>query len=128
MAKLNTLINTKINQDTVSIQGVDIPVIFTMESMEYIQEAYGEDYALFEAKLNAMMTRDVVHATGDNLKIIRSLIYAMVRSGGTECTLQELTNAIPFKDISGVYDTVFKIFQSQNFQEEDLNKIVNTKK
>lgn len=99
-----------------------------MESMEYVQEAYGKSYAQFEADMNKMMRKGQVRMGKKELKLIRSLIYAMVRSGGTECTLSELEGSIPFYDIVNVYDTAMSVFLRQNFQEADVKLIKDEKK
>ncbi|CAD5902451.1 hypothetical protein [Carnobacterium maltaromaticum] len=128
MAKLSDLVNVNINIDYLTIQGQQVPIMFSMESMEYVQEAYGKSYAQFEADMNKMMRKGQVRMGKKELKLIRSLIYAMVRSGGTECTLSELEGSIPFYDIVNVYDTAMSVFLRQNFQEADVKLIKDEKK
>ena len=40
---------------------------------------------------------------------MRSLIYAMMRSGGTECTPTEVKNSIPLYDLPDIFKVVFNI-------------------
>ena len=47
---------------------------------------------------------------GENeAKLMRSLIYAMMRSGGTECTPTEVKNSIPLYDLPDIFKVVFNI-------------------
>ena len=59
---------------------------------------------------------------------MNALIYAMVRSGGTDCTLHELEGAIPLQDLPGVFEVILPIFNNQFFQPEDAKKIKTEKK
>lgn len=128
MARLSDLVNVNINRDEIKIQGVSIPVIFTMKSFPFVEEAYGKAYHLFEKDINKMLTTGTVVLGKKETKLMYSLIYAMVKSGGTECTPYELENSIPIADLEGIFQTVLDIFNRQNFQTEDMEKIKTEKK
>lgn len=49
MAKLKDLLPKVSKQETITIQGVEIPIAFTMKSMDYVQEAYGKSFAGFQS-------------------------------------------------------------------------------
>mgnify|MGYP001394842324 CR=1 FL=1 len=122
MAKLSDLVNVNINRDKIIIQGAEIPISFSMETMEFIGDGYDSDYAIFEAELNAMMHQEKVRLDRKSLKIMRTLIYGMVRSGGTECTPKELDNSIPLSQVVNVFEVCLDLFQRQNFDDKDLKK------
>lgn len=125
MARLKDLVDVNLNVDHIKIQNESIPINFGMDAMEYIADIYGEDYSVFEKDLNTeFVGKEVIQANRKNMKIIRSLIYGMVRSGGTECTPEELQTAIPFSQVTDVYQTCLNVFMSQNFEEQDLKKSV----
>jgi hypothetical protein len=128
MARLSDLVNVNINRDTIKIQGVDIPVIFTMKSFPFVEEAYGKPYHIFEKDLNRMLQKGTVKLGKNETRLMSALIYAMVRSGGTECTPKELEGSIPISDLSGVFQTVLNIFNNQMFQKEDIDKMKTEKK
>lgn len=128
MAKLKDLVNVNINRDTIKIQGVDIPVIFTMQSFPLVEEAYGKPYHIFEKDINRMLRKGRITLGKNEMRLMHALIYAMVRSGGTECTPKELEGAIPMNDLPGIFQTVLNIFNNQQFQKEDMEKIKTEKK
>lgn len=128
MAKLSDLVNVNINRDTIQIQGVSIPVIFTMKSFPYIEEAYGKPYHIFEKDINRMLQKGRLTLGKKEVRLMNALIYAMVRSGGTDCTPSEIENAIPLSDLPDIFKTVFNIFNNQMFQKEDMDKIKTEKK
>lgn len=128
MAKLSDLVNVNINRDTIKIQGVDIPVIFTMKSFPYVEEAYGKPYHIFERDLNRMLQKRKIRFGKNEIRLMSALIYAMVRSGGTECTPKELEGSIPLSDLPNIFQIVLNIFNSQMFQKEDADKIKSEKK
>lgn len=128
MAKLRDLVNVNINRNTIKIQGVDIPVIFTFESFPYLEEAYGKGYHLFEDDLNRMMKRGKITMGKNEIKLMNALIYAMIRSGGTDATVHEVKNSIPLSDLPDIFETVIKIFNNQIFQQSDDEKIKREKK
>lgn len=77
------------NSAVVTIQGIEFPIAFTMETMEYIADIYNGDYSQFEADTNAMLAKkdgkiSSANLTPSDLKIMRSLIYGMLRTGGLE--------------------------------------------
>ncbi|WAA10842.1 hypothetical protein [Fervidibacillus albus] len=128
MAKLRDLVNVNINRDVIKIQGVEIPVIFTMKSFPYLEEAYGKPYHVFERDLNRMLSKGRVKLGKNEIRLMSALIYAMVRSGGTECTPKEIEGAIPMSDLPDIFQTVLNIFNNQMFQKEDMEKIKTEKK
>jgi len=128
LAKLSDLVNVNINRDTIQIQGVSIPVIFTMKSFPYIEEAYGKPYHIFEKDINRMLQKGRLTLGKKEVRLMNALIYAMVRSGGTDCTPSEIENAIPLSDLPDIFKTVFNIFNNQMFQKEDMDKIKTEKK
>lgn len=128
MAKLRDLVNVNINRNVIKIQGVEIPVIFTFKSFPYLEEAYGKPYHIFEKDLNRMMKKGRVTLGKNEVRLMNALIYAMVRSGGTECTLEELEGAIPLNDLPGVFEVILPIFNRQIFQADDAKKIKSEKK
>ncbi|WLR54285.1 hypothetical protein LC048_17820 [Mesobacillus subterraneus] len=128
MAKLSDLVNININRDSINIQGVTIPVIFTFKSFPYIEEAYGKPYHVFEKDINQMMKKKTITMGKNEVRLMNALIYAMVKSAGTDCTPFEIENSIPLHDLPGVFQTVLNIFSNQNFQKADMEKIKSEKK
>lgn len=128
MTKLRDLVNVNINRDTITIQGVEIPVIFTMKSFSFVEEAYGKPYHVFEKDINRMLQKGKVTLGKNEIRLMNALIYAMVRSGGTDCTAHELENSIPLSDLPGIFEVAFEIFNRQNFQASDMEKIKSEKK
>ncbi|HDX9641475.1 TPA: hypothetical protein ACGXMH_002321 [Bacillus mobilis] len=113
MARLSDLVNVNANKNTIKIQGVDVPAIFSMQSLGYVEEAYGKPYHVFEKDINRMLKNGSFKLGKNESKLMRALIYAMVRSGGTECTPTEIENAIPLRDIPGIFEVVSDIFINQ---------------
>lgn len=116
------------NSATVTIQGVEFPISFTMQTMEFIADVYGGDYSQFESDMNAMLSKKEGQISSANLspsdlKIMRALIYAMLRTGGLE---EDPETIFKFLGMSGevlsAYSTCMEIFASQTFQVEDLKK------
>ncbi|PEZ05564.1 hypothetical protein CN326_13960 [Bacillus sp. AFS018417] len=128
MARLSDLVNVEININKIKIQGVEIPVIFTFESFPYVEEAYGKSYHEFEKEMNEMLGKGSFSLGEKEAKLMRSLIYAMVRSGGTECTPTEIKHAIPLYDVPDIFAVVYEIFSGQNFQRSDMEKLKQEKK
>ena len=128
MAKLSDLVNININRDTIKIQGVAIPVMFTFKSFPHIEEVYGKTYAAYEKDLNDMMIDGKVILDKKAIKIMNCLIYAMIKSAGTDCTLYEIENSIPVSDLPAIFQTTLNIFNNQNFQDSDMEKIKSEKK
>lgn len=128
MANLKDLINVNINRDTITIQGVDFPILFDMQSFAYITESYGKPYHIFENDINNMLKNGKVKLHHKELRICHSLIYALIRSGGTHTTPEELRGAIPLNDLQNIFQKVLDVYQMQNFQKTDLNKLKNGSK
>ncbi|HDR8449106.1 TPA: hypothetical protein QC311_002241 [Bacillus cereus] len=128
MARLSDLVNVNINLNKIKIQGVDIPVIFTFESFPYVEESYGKEYHEFEKEMSDMMKKGQFSLGEKEAKLMRSLIYAMIRSGGTECTPSEMKSAIPLYDLPDIFQVVFQIFSGQTFQYSDMEKLKKEKK
>lgn len=128
LAKLKDLVNVNINSDVIQIQGVDIPIKFTMETFAHIGDNYKGGYTKFEKDMNKMLSSKNTKLIGGNVTIMRLLVYGMVRSGGTECTLEELENSIAINELVSVYQKALSIFAGQNFQSEDMKRIKSGKK
>lgn len=128
MAKLSDLVNININRETIIIQGVEIPVMFTFKSFPYVEEAYGKPYEVFEKELNDMMKDGKVILDKKAIRIMNCLIFAMIKSAGTDCTLYEIENAIPVSDLPAIFQVALNIFNNQNFQDSDMKKIKKEKK
>ncbi|MBC2140142.1 hypothetical protein [Listeria innocua] len=128
MAKLKDLVNVNINSDVIQIQGVDIPIKFTMETFAHIGDNYEGGYTKFEKDMNKMLSAKNTELIGGNITIMRLLVYGMVRSGGTECTLEELEDSIVVNELVSVYQKALSIFAGQNFQSEDMKRIKSGKK
>ncbi|HDR7876502.1 hypothetical protein [Bacillus mobilis] len=128
MSRLSDLVNVEININKIKVQGVELPVIFTFESFPYVEESYGKSYNEFEKEMNQMLEKGSFSFGEKEAKLMRSLIYAMVRSGGTECTPLEIKNAIPLYDIPDIFRVVFDIFNGQNFQHADMEKLKKDEK
>lgn len=116
------------NSAVVTIQGAEFPISFTMQTMEFIADVYGGDYSQFESDMNAMLYKkegkiSSANLSPSDLKIMRALIYAMLRTGGLE---EDPETIFKFLGMSGevlsAYSTCMEIFASQTFQVEDLKK------
>ena len=128
MARLSDLINININRNTIKIQGVDIPVIFTFKSFPYVEEAYGKSYGAFEKDLNSMLKKGKVNLGEKEINLMNALIFAMIRSGGTDTTIAEVENAIPLADLPDIFEVAFDLFNNQIFQDADQEKVKQEKK
>lgn len=128
MARLSDLVNVNINRNKVKIQGVELPVVFTMESFAFVEEAYGTSYEQFEKDVNRMLKKGQLVLGKKETKLMNALIYAMVRSGGTQCTPYELRNSIPLSDLPNIFSVALELFNNQHFQVEDMEKIKTEKK
>lgn len=127
MAKLKDLIDTKNGSKTITIQEVKIPVTFNMGTLEYVADAYGKSFSQFEKDLNILMKRKTVQMGNKEIKLVNSLIYGIVRSGGTETTLEELTNSIGFNEIQSVWSDAMDVFNDGYFQQDDVSKLKDNK-
>ena len=56
-----------------------------------------------------------------------ALIYGMVRSGGTECTLQEIRGSIKVTELQDIFQKVLDIFNEQDFQQKDIDRLRQSK-
>lgn len=136
MAELSELIDTGRTNNAITLHGigkggsdVELPVMFTMGTLDYVAEAYGKSFAQFEKDMNKMMGKPIL-MQGKELKVLNALIYGVVRSGGTETTPDELARIIPFGDMTSVAETVMAVFNASYFQSKDVAKLkdVETKK
>ncbi|ANY29977.1 TPA: hypothetical protein ACGXMH_004552 [Bacillus mobilis] len=128
MARLSDLVNVNINVNAIKIQKVEIPVVFTFESFPYLEEAFGKPYHEFQKEMNDMLETGTVTMGKREIRLMYILIYTMMRTGGTECTLEEVKGSIPLNDLPGVFQSVFEIFNNQDFQDEDMEKLKQEKK
>lgn len=128
MARLRDLVNVNINQDTIKIQGVDIPVLFSFKAFPFLEQAYGKPYHIFEKDINKMLEKKNVTMGRNESKLMNALIYAMVRAGGTECTPKELEASIPLTDLPNIFQAALNIFNNQYFQATDSQKLKQEKK
>ncbi|EOA7237855.1 hypothetical protein ACYKX7_002437 [Enterococcus hirae] len=116
------------NSDTVTIQGVEFPISFTMQTMEFIADVYGGDYSQFESDMNAMLYKkegkiSSANLSPSDLKIMRALIYAMLRTGGLDENPETIFKFLGMSgEVLSAYSTCMEIFASQTFQVEDLKK------
>lgn len=116
------------NTRKVAIQGHEFPVTFTMETMEYIADIYDGDYSEFENDMNAMLKKSDGKLTSRNLspsdlKIMRSLIYGMLRTGGLDENPKTIFQFLGMNgDVLSAYAACMEIFSAQTFQVEDIKK------
>ncbi|WYJ89238.1 hypothetical protein A5888_000957 [Enterococcus sp. 9E7_DIV0242] len=96
--------------------------------MEFIADCYAGDYSIFEKDMNAMLEKSSGRLTSGSLasgdlKIMRSLIYGMLRTGGLEENVETIMALLGMgNDVLKVYATCMEIFTNQAFQVEDLKK------
>lgn len=130
MPKLSNLVNTKLNRETILIQGQEIPVSFTMKTFPILENAYGKPYKIFEAEMNHMMTKDngKVSLGNNEVRLMYSLIYSMMRTAGIDCTMAEVEGSIGIHDLQGIFQVVLNIFNNQNFQNKDMSRLKTEKK
>lgn len=128
MTKLSNLITIGINQDTIEIQGVSIPIVLNFKAFAFIAEAYGKEYHEFERALNKTLKEGNVEINERNTHLMNVLIYGMVRAAGTECTLKEIETSIPLVELPAIFQRALVIFNAQYFQSDDAAKIKNEKK
>lgn len=128
--ELKNLINVNINRDTITIQNVSLAILFDMESFAFVSEAYGKPYGVFESDMKKMLKNKGKVTLGQKeLRIMNSLIYAMVKSGGTNCTFDEIRGGVPINDLEQIFQKVLDVFQQQDFQKSDLERLkTDTKK
>lgn len=116
------------NSRKVIIQGHGFPVVFTMETMEYIADVYDDDYSQFETAMNSMLRKKENQINSGNLsasdlKIMRALIYGMLRTGGLEESPETIFKFLGLNsEVLSAYAACMEIFADQTFQVEDLKK------
>ncbi|MCQ6405537.1 hypothetical protein NPM08_33480, partial [Bacillus cereus] len=64
--------------------------MLTFEYFPYVDEGFGTPYHEFEKEMNDMIAKGQFSLAENEAKLMRALIYEMLRSGGTECTLDEI--------------------------------------
>ncbi|EAF6235971.1 hypothetical protein ASB83_14940 [Listeria monocytogenes] len=113
---------------TVTIRGHEFPISLTMETMEYIAEVYDDDYSKFEEDMNAMIKKSDGTISSKNLKpsdlkIMRTLIYSMLKTGGLDESPETMFRFIGMGgSVVEAYAACMEVFSEQNFQVEDLKK------
>ena len=131
MAKLSDYginIDNLENSAVVNIQGKDFPIALTMETLEYIADIYGGDYSKFEDDMNDMISRsngelNSSTLTPADLKIMRTLIYGMLKTGGLDENSDTIFKFLGMNNsVLNIYSVCMQIFSSQTFQVEDLKK------
>ncbi|WP_461213871.1 hypothetical protein [Lacticaseibacillus sp. GG6-2] len=122
MARLSELV--KLRETTyLTIQGVKVPAMFTFDSINAIESAYGQGYKKFERDLNAMMKYHTINIRDKKVQhLVWSLVYGLLIGGGTECTYQEMNLAVPFSQIPQVIKEAMDILNAQDFQLDDIKK------
>lgn len=116
------------NIRVISIKGHEFPVVFTMETMEFIADIYDGDYSQFENDMNDFLKKSGGQINSGNLspsdlKIMRSLIYGMLRTGGLEESPETIFKFLGMSgEILEAYGACMEIFTDQAFQVEDLKK------
>lgn len=116
------------NVQEIEIRGTAFPIAFTLETMEYIADVYDGDYAEFEAAMNNMLKKADGKLTSStlspaDLKIMRALIYGMLKTGGLEETPETIFQFLGMSaDVLTAYSACMEIFADQTFQVEDLKK------
>lgn len=116
------------NSRNVMIKGHEFPVVFTMETMEYIADVYGGDYSQFEDDMNSMLKRkenqiNSSNLTASDLKIMRALIYGMLKTGGLDESPETIFKFLGMNgEVLSAYAACMEIFADQTFQVEDLKK------
>lgn len=116
------------NSREIMIQGHKFPVVFTMETMEHIADIYGGDYSVFEKDMNDMIKRSGGRIAANSLKatdlkIMRALIYGMLRTGGLEESPEVIFQFLGMNgDVLTAYAACMEIFSDQTFQVEDIKK------
>lgn len=116
------------NQDTVTIDGHDFPIVLSHESIEYIGIVYGDDYEEFQNHLNDFLKRSEGEITlgkirANDWKIIKSLVYGMLRAGGLEETPHTIFTWLGMRsETVQVFAKCMQVFSKNTFQVEDLKK------
>lgn len=131
MARLSDygiIVDDLVNSTKIVIKGHEFPVVFTMETMEFIADIYDGDYSVFEADMNKMLVAskgeiNSKNLTPSDLKIMRALIYGMLRTGGLEEEPQTIFKFLGMNsDVLTAYGACMEIFSAQAFQVDDIKK------
>ena len=111
---------------TVTIKGHQFPILLTMETMEHIADIYDDDYSKFEEDMNAMLNKSggrisSKDLSASDLKIMRALIYGMLKTGGLDETPETIFKFLGMNStIVEVYGACMEVFTEQNFQVDDV--------
>lgn len=129
MAKLIDLIPevSDENQEFIELPSkngpVRLPIRFTMQTMDYISHAYGAPFVKILKDIEKMDTKGENAIDSRMIRLMKALIYGVVRSGGTETTPNELADAIPISLMEEIFEKAMALFEKNYFQEEDTRKI-----
>lgn len=113
---------------TVTIKGHQFLILLTMETMEHIADIYDDDYSKFEEDMNAMLNKSggrisSKDLSASDLKIMRALIYGMLKTGGLDETPETIFKFLGMNStIVEVYGACMEVFTEQNFQVDDVKK------
>lgn len=113
---------------TVTIKGHQFPILLTMETMEHIADIYDDDYSKFEEDMNAMLNKSggrisSKELSASDLKIMRALIYGMLKTGGLDETSETIFKFLGMNStVVEVYGACMEVFAAQNFQDVDVKK------
>ena len=113
---------------TVTIKGHQFPILLTMETMEHIADIYDDDYSKFEEDMNAMLNKSggrisSKELSASDLKIMRALIYGMLKTGGLDETPETIFKFLGMNStVVEVYGACMEVFAAQNFQDVDVKK------
>ena len=128
MARLSDYGITLGELPTITIRGKQFPIDATMETWEYIAEIYDQDYSVFESDMNDMLKRangrlDSRTITSSDFKIMRALIYGMLRTGGLEENPKTIERLLGMgNEVLEAYAACMRIYLPKQFQDEDLKK------
>lgn len=125
MSRLKDLLPELKEDNFIEIMGVKIPIRFNMMTLSYIEEASGKPFSELENQLSKF-DGDDTEINSEMLEMMSALLYAVVKTGGTETTPNELMNAIPtVNDTITIFEQVVELFDASYFQEEDTDKLKN---
>lgn len=116
------------NVNEVVVQGTKFPIALSMETLEYIADVYDGNYEQWEFDMKSMLKKsdgrlDTRNLSPGDLKIMRALVYGMLRTGGLEETPDTIFKFLGLSgDVLTAYGACMEIFSQQTFQVEDLKK------
>lgn len=116
------------NSRKVKIRGIEMPIAFNMKSMEFIAHVYDDDYSVFENDTNDLLVRmngqmSMSKLTSSDLRIMRCLIYSMLRTGGLDEDEETIYTLVGMgNDLMSLYGECMEVFSRGDFQVEDLKK------